>query len=73
MFQYPDTHGVDGDMLDAGPLGEVAAAVEAAGWDGLALTEHPAPGVNWLVATVASIPFMVRRTAAPPDWLAAGA
>lgn len=50
MFQYPDTHGVDGDMLDAGPLGEVAAAVEAAGWDGLALTEHPAPGVNWLSA-----------------------
>ena len=50
MFQYPDTHGVDGDMLDAGPLGEVAVAVEAAGWDGLALTEHPAPGVNWLSA-----------------------
>lgn len=50
MFQYPDTHGVDGDMLDAGPLGEVAVAVEAAGWDGLALTEHPAPGVTWLSA-----------------------
>lgn len=50
MFQYPDTHGVDGDMLDAGPLGEVAVAVEAAGWDGLALTEHPAPGAKWLSA-----------------------
>ena len=50
MFQYPDTHGVDGDMLDAGQLGKVAVAVEAAGWDGLALTEHPAPGANWLSA-----------------------
>jgi probable F420-dependent oxidoreductase len=50
IFQYPDTRGVDGDMLDAGPLGEVAAAVEAAGWDGLALTEHPAPGARWLSA-----------------------
>lgn len=35
-------------MLDAGPIGEIAMALEAAGWDGLALTEHPAGSARWL-------------------------
>jgi probable F420-dependent oxidoreductase len=48
ILHYPETHGTDGDMLDAGPIGEVAAAAEAAGFEGISLTEHPAPGANWL-------------------------
>jgi probable F420-dependent oxidoreductase len=35
-------------MLDAGPLHEVAAAAERAGFDGFSLTEHPIPGARWL-------------------------
>lgn len=50
MYQYPETLGPDGDMLDAGPVGDVAIAVEAAGWRGLAFTEHPVPGARWLSA-----------------------
>src|SRR5262245_1390772 len=37
-------------MLDAGPVGDVAAAAEAAGWHGIAFTEHPMPGARWLDA-----------------------
>jgi probable F420-dependent oxidoreductase len=48
MFQYPDFHGSDGDMLDAGPVAELAIAAEKAGWDGFAFTEHPAPTAKWL-------------------------
>lgn len=48
LYQYPDVRGADGDLLDAGPVGEVAAAVEAAGWDGFSFTEHPAPSATWL-------------------------
>ena len=50
VYQYPDTHGPEGSMLDAGDIGEMAAAAEAAGFDGFALTEHPAPGARWLAA-----------------------
>jgi len=50
LFHYPDTTGTTGAMLDAGPIAEVARRVEAAGFDGLALTEHPAPGARWLDA-----------------------
>ena len=50
IYQYPDTHGPDGSMLDAGDLGEMAAAADAAGFDGFALTEHPAPSARWLAA-----------------------
>src|SRR5690349_15054263 len=35
-------------MLDCGDVGEIAARAEAAGFDGLSFTEHPAAGVNWL-------------------------
>jgi len=50
LFQYPDHHGAEGDMLAAGPITDLAAAVETAGWDGFALTEHPAPSRRWLDA-----------------------
>ncbi len=48
MYQYPDLTGLEGDMLDSGPVGELARAAEGAGWDGFAFTEHPAPGLRWL-------------------------
>ena len=50
IFGYPEFHGADGDMLDAGPIGHLAAAAEAAGWHGFSLTEHPSPGAKWLDA-----------------------
>lgn len=48
IFQYPDFHGLDGDMLDAGPVADLAVAAERAGWNGFAFTEHPAPSAKWL-------------------------
>ncbi|MEZ4331571.1 MAG: LLM class F420-dependent oxidoreductase [Myxococcota bacterium] len=50
MFQYPETQGDHGDMLQAGPIGEIAVAAERAGFEGFALTEHPAPSARWLAA-----------------------
>jgi len=50
IFQYPDRHGAEGDLLDAGPVTELAEAAERAGWDGFAFTEHPAPTARWLDA-----------------------
>ncbi len=48
ILQYPDVHGTTEDFLDAGPVTELAVAAEAAGWSGVAFTEHPAPGARWL-------------------------
>lgn len=48
VFHYPDRHGPEGDMLDAGDLREVAVTAERAGFDALSLTEHPVPGARWL-------------------------
>jgi probable F420-dependent oxidoreductase len=48
MFAYPDLTGLDGDMLDSGPVAQLARVAEDAGWDGFAFTEHPAPGLRWL-------------------------
>ena len=48
LIQHPEPIGVERDLLDAGDVVPVAKAVEAAGWDGLAFTEHPAPGYKWL-------------------------
>lgn len=48
MFSYPQASGTDIDMLDAGSVADVAKAAEEAGWDGLAFTDHPAPGAKWL-------------------------
>jgi alkanesulfonate monooxygenase SsuD/methylene tetrahydromethanopterin reductase-like flavin-dependent oxidoreductase (luciferase family) len=50
IFQYPETHGADGDMLDAGPVADLAVAAEDAEWKGFAFTEHPVPGARWLDA-----------------------
>lgn len=48
ILQYPQANGLDVDMLDSGDVGVLAAAAEAAGFDGFSLTEHPIPGANWL-------------------------
>src|SRR6201996_7413437 len=48
MYQYPDLTGLEGDMLDSGPVAGLARVAEDAGWDGFAFTEHPAPGLRWL-------------------------
>ncbi|MFI5054235.1 MAG: LLM class F420-dependent oxidoreductase [Acidimicrobiia bacterium] len=48
MYQYPEAIGTDCDLLEAGPVDEVARTAEAAGWMGFAFTEHPAPGARWL-------------------------
>jgi probable F420-dependent oxidoreductase len=45
---YPELIGIEGDLLDAGPIGSMAAAAEKAGWEGFSLTEHPIPGARWL-------------------------
>jgi probable F420-dependent oxidoreductase len=50
FYQYPETLGGDADMLDAGPVAELAEAAERAGWHGFAFTEHPAPSARWLAA-----------------------
>ncbi|MGW1739345.1 LLM class F420-dependent oxidoreductase [Nocardia sp. NPDC001965] len=50
IFHYPETGGVDADVLDPGPLGEVARTAEQAGFAGFSLSEHPAPGARWLHA-----------------------
>ena len=50
FYHYAETNGTDGDMLDAGPIPEVAAAAESAGFDGFALTEHPMPSARWLAS-----------------------
>ncbi|MGD6749609.1 LLM class F420-dependent oxidoreductase [Streptomyces sp. BH105] len=48
LFHYPEAHGPDGDLLDAGPLTEVARAAEEFGFSGLSFSEHPSPGSRWL-------------------------
>lgn len=50
FYHYPETHGTEGDMLDAGSLRDVAATAERSGFAGFSLTEHPAPGARWLDA-----------------------
>ncbi|WP_405181876.1 LLM class F420-dependent oxidoreductase [Nocardia sp. NBC_01377] len=50
IYHYPETAGYEGDLLDAGPLPEIAAATERNGFDGFSLSEHPAPGARWLAA-----------------------
>jgi probable F420-dependent oxidoreductase len=50
IYQYPEVEGTDTEMLDTGDIAELAVAVEAAGWDGFAFTEHPAPSARWLAS-----------------------
>jgi probable F420-dependent oxidoreductase len=48
VYLYPETYGSDEYMLDSGPLLEVVAAAERAGFHAYALTDHPIPGSRWL-------------------------
>lgn len=48
MFSYPEVPGPDVEMLDAGPVSDLAQAAESAGFSGFAFTEHPAPPAKWL-------------------------
>jgi probable F420-dependent oxidoreductase len=48
MFSYPEVPGTEIEMLDAGPVAELAQAAEAAGFGGFAFTEHPAPAAKWM-------------------------
>jgi len=48
LIQHPEPIGIERDLFDAGDVVDVAKAVEDAAWDGLAFTEHPAPGYRWL-------------------------
>src|SRR2546430_6070035 len=48
MYQYPETNGTESDLLDAGPVDEIAQVAEDAGFMGFAFTDHPAPGIRWL-------------------------
>ncbi|WP_262320578.1 LLM class F420-dependent oxidoreductase [Acidiferrimicrobium sp. IK] len=48
IYQYPDAHGTDTDLLDSGPVAELAVIAEGSGWAGFSFTEHPAPGARWL-------------------------
>jgi hypothetical protein len=41
IYQYPDLTGLEGDMLDSGPVANLARAAEDAGWDWFAFTEDP--------------------------------
>ena len=50
MFSYPEAHGLAADMLAPGQPAELGHVAEECGWDGFALTEHPAPGARWLEA-----------------------
>ena len=48
LIQHPEPIGIERDLFAAGDPVDVARAVEAAGWDGVAFTEHPAPSYRWL-------------------------
>lgn len=50
IFHYPDTYGIEVDMLDPGPVHEVAAAAERFGFDAISFSEHPVPGARWIAA-----------------------
>jgi probable F420-dependent oxidoreductase len=50
MYAYPEMQGTERDMLDAGPVADVARAAERAGFGGFAFTEHPSPGARWLAS-----------------------
>ncbi|CUU55082.1 probable F420-dependent oxidoreductase, Rv2161c family [Parafrankia irregularis] len=50
FFHYPETSGLEGDILDPGSPGDIAAEAERAGFEGFALTDHPIPGARWLTS-----------------------
>jgi probable F420-dependent oxidoreductase len=48
MFSYPEISGTEFNLLDAGPVSDLAKAAETAGFMGFAFTEHPAPAAKWM-------------------------
>jgi probable F420-dependent oxidoreductase len=50
ILHYPEANGSDIDLLDAGSINDIAVAAEAAGFDGISVTEHPAPSATWLAS-----------------------
>jgi probable F420-dependent oxidoreductase len=48
VYQFPDAHGTQIDMLDAGAVDWVAVTAERAGFLGFSFTEHPIPASHWL-------------------------
>jgi len=48
ILHYPEANGSGIDLLDAGAVPDIARVAEAAGFNGLSLTEHPAPSSPWL-------------------------
>lgn len=49
MLEYPiDDHAEGGAWVDPANIAEFARVAEAAGLDGFALTDHPAPSKKWL-------------------------
>jgi alkanesulfonate monooxygenase SsuD/methylene tetrahydromethanopterin reductase-like flavin-dependent oxidoreductase (luciferase family) len=64
-YHYPETQGAEGDMLDPGPVHEVAAAAERAGVDGFTCRS-----VCWNVpllaaATTIAVTAAISSTRAP--------
>jgi probable F420-dependent oxidoreductase len=66
ILQYPEVTGSEIDLLDAGSVASLAQAAESAGWDGIALTEHPAPSASRLGSGghQSLDPFVARATGA---------
>jgi len=50
ILHYPEANGSEIDLLDAGAITDIASAAEAAGFDGISVTEHPAPSATWLAS-----------------------
>ena len=48
IVHYPEANGSSIDLLDAGAITDIARTAEAAGFNGISLTEHPAPSSPWL-------------------------
>ena len=48
MYQYPDLTGLEGDMLDSGPVGELARVAEDGRVGRVRVHRAPAPGLRWL-------------------------
>jgi probable F420-dependent oxidoreductase len=48
LLQHPEPIGLESNLLRTCDITQVARALEANGWDGIAFTEHPAPSWRWL-------------------------
>jgi probable F420-dependent oxidoreductase len=48
MYVFPEATGPDASFNGSGSVADLARAAEAAGFEGFAFTEHPAPSAKWL-------------------------